>query len=332
MSDRTGVLILGEHDVSELLTMPDCIDVMHRLFSTLAPGNYVQPLRLIAWQPDRRGGIAAMPAFVGSSNAVGAKLITVFAQNRKDGLESHQGIVVLHEPNQGRLLGIFHAGAITAIRTAAVSGMATRLLARADAGDLAILGSGTQARTHLRAMRAVRTLRRVRIWSRTAENAQAFEAWAAGELPGVDVRVCPTPEEAVREADLICTTTAATEPVLRGEWIAQGAHVNAAGASVPGFRELDTDAVENSRLFVDSKESALAESDDIRVAIAQGRIDESHIAGDLSDLACGRIAGRHNDTDRTLFESCGMAVEDVATAAYLYERAIALRRGTSVEF
>ena len=326
------MLVLGEHDVNELLTMPDCIDAMHRLFSTLAPKNYVQPLRLIAWQPDHRGGIAAMPAFVGASNAVGAKLITVFPQNREAGLESHQGIVALHEPQQGRLLAILHAGAITAIRTAAVSGMATRLLARSDAGDVAILGSGTQARTHVLAMRSVRTLRRVRVWSRTAEHAQAFAARMHGEVPGIEIRACATREEAVRDADVICTTTAATEPILRGEWIAQGAHINAAGASVPGFRELDTDAVARARVFVDSRESALAEADEIRRAIAEGRINESHIAGDLADLAAGRVAGRRDETEVTLFKSCGMAIEDVATAAFLYERACSLNRGTAVDF
>lgn len=326
------MLILNEHDVDELLTMPECIEAMHRLFAVLAPGNAVQPLRLIAWLPDRRGGIAAMPAFVGASNAVGAKLITVFPQNRQAGLDSHQGIVALHETEQGRLLGIFHAGAITEIRTAAVSGMATRLLAREDAGDLAILGSGAQARSHLRAMRSVRPVRRVRVWSRTGRSAETFASWANDEVPGIDVRVCATAEEAVRGADLICTVTAATEPVLRGDWIASGAHINAAGASVPGFRELDTAAVTRSRLFVDSRESALAEADDIRVAIAEGRIDASHIAGDLADLASGRVPGRRSDEQITLFESCGMAIEDVAAAAFLYERATALGRGTTVEF
>ncbi|HET9096863.1 MAG TPA: ornithine cyclodeaminase family protein [Candidatus Baltobacteraceae bacterium] len=326
------MLILSEHDVNELLTMPECIDVMHRLFATLATANFVQPLRLIACQPDRRGGIAAMPAFVGTSNAIGAKLITVFPQNRKAGLDSHQGIVALHETQQGRLLGIFHAGAVTEIRTAAVSGMATRLLAREDAGDLAILGSGAQARSHLQAMRSVRTLRRVRVWSRTTDNAQAFASWASGDVRGIEIRVCVTPEEAVCDADLICTVTAATQPVLQGAWLTPGAHINAAGASVPGFRELDTDAIMRSRLFVDSRESALAEADDIRAAISEGRVDTSHIAGDLPELASGRVPGRRNADEVTLFESCGMAIEDVAAVAFLYERATALGRGTTVEF
>lgn len=324
------MLVLSEHDVNDLLCMPDCIGVMQRLFSTLA--DVVQPLRLIAWRPDGRGGIAAMPAFIGASNAIGAKLITVFPQNRQAGLDSHQGIVALHEAQHGRLLGIFHAGAITAIRTAAVSGMATRLLAREDAGDLAILGSGAQARSHLQAMRSVRTLRRVRVWSRTAYNAQNFASWANGEAPGIEIRVCACPEEAVQGADIICTVTAAAQPVLHGAWLAPGAHVNAAGASVPGFRELDEDAVTRARVFVDSRDSALAEADDIRVPIANGRIDASHIAGDLGDLASGRVPGRRSADEVTLFESCGMAIEDLAAAAFLYERATALERGTIVEF
>lgn len=326
------MLILGERDVDELLTMPECIEVMQRLFASLEPENFVQPLRLIAWQPDRRGGIAAMPAFVGASSAIGAKLITVFPRNREAGLDSHQGIVALHETQQGRLLGIFHAGAITGVRTAAVSGMATRLLAREDAGDLAILGSGAQARSHLQAMRSVRALRRVRVWSRTAANAQDFASWVISEVPAIEVRVCATPEQAVRGADLVCAVTAAVEPVLQGMWLAPGAHVNAAGASVPGFRELDADALSRARLFVDSRESALAEADDIRVAIALGAIDASHIAGDLAELASGRVPGRRKAGEVTLFKSCGMAIEDIAAAAFLYERAQALGRGTEVQF
>ena len=314
------VLIFGEREIDELLAMPDCIEVMHRLFSTLDDANAVQPLRTIAWQPNRRGGVAVMPAYVGANDAIGAKVITVFPENREAGLDSHQGVVTLHETGNGRLLAIFHAGAITAIRTAAVSAIATRLLARADAGDLAILGSGTQARTHLQAMRAVRALRRVRVWSRTRQHARQFADWAAKEIPCADVRVCASAEEAVRGADLICTVTAATQPILAGEWIAPGTHVNAAGASVPGFRELDSDAVAQSRLFVDSRESALSESDDVRKAIDEGRIDQAHIAGDLAEVASNRIAGRRDDRDITLFESCGMAIEDVAAAAYLYER------------
>jgi alanine dehydrogenase len=327
-----SVLILNERDVEALLPMAECIDVMQRLFATLEPGNFVQPLRLIAWQPDRRGGIAAMPAFVGGSKAAGAKLITVFPENGKAGLDSHQGIVALHETEYGKLLGIFHAGAITAIRTAAVSGMATRLLAREDAGDLAILGSGTQAHAHFDAMNAIRQMRRVRIWSRTPENAQAFGSRIAQQHPGLDVRVCASVEEAVHDADLICTTTAATQPILQGDWIAAGAHINAAGASVPGYRELDARAVARSRLFVDSRESALAEADDIRAAIAEGQIDAAHIAGDLAELASGRVSGRRSSEEITLFESCGMAIEDVATASYLYERARLCSRGTAVDW
>jgi ornithine cyclodeaminase/alanine dehydrogenase-like protein (mu-crystallin family) len=327
-----SILILNEQDIASLLPMGECIDLMQRLFAALQPGNFVQPLRLVAWQPDRQGGIAAMPAFVGDCKAIGAKLITVFPQNRKAGLESHQGIVALHETEHGKLLGIFHAGVITAIRTAAVSGMATQLLAREDACDLAILGSGTQARVHFDAMNAVRPLRRVRIWSRTLENAQALGARIARNHTGLDVRVCANVKEAVRDADLICTATAATQPILLGDWIAAGAHINAAGASVSGYRELDARAVTRSRLFVDSHESALAEADDIRAAIAEGQIGAAHIAGDLAELASGRVSGRQSSEQITLFESCGMAIEDIAAASYLYDRARSRNCGTAVDW
>jgi ornithine cyclodeaminase/alanine dehydrogenase-like protein (mu-crystallin family) len=327
-----SVLFLSERDVNELLTMPECIDAMHRLFASFSAESVVQPLRLVAWQPDRRGGIAAMPAFVGTADAIGAKLITVFPDNREAGLDSHQGIVSLHETRRGRLLGIFHAGAITAIRTAAVSAVATRMLAAEDAGTLAMLGSGTQARTHLEAMIAVRPISALRIWSRTPANADGFSRWASGRFEDLHVTTCDSAQAAVQGAEVICTVTAARAPILQGRWIAPGAHVNAAGASVPGFRELDADAVAGARLFVDSHESALAEADDIRTLITEGRIDASHIAGDLSALASGRIAGRRNAREITLFESCGMAAEDVASAALLYARALPAGRGTRVDF
>jgi ornithine cyclodeaminase/alanine dehydrogenase-like protein (mu-crystallin family) len=327
-----SVLVLGEADVAALLTMPECIDRMHRLFATLASGNFVQPLRTIAWQPDRRGGVASMPAFVGSCDAIGAKLITVFPENRRDGLDSHQGVIALHETKNGRLLAIVHAGAITQIRTAAVSGVATRLLARSGACDLAMLGSGAQARSHLQAMLAVRPIRRLRVWSRTSANAHAFGHWAAQLAADVDVHMFNTPEQAVRGADLICAVSASTQPIVRAEWVQAGAHINAAGASVPGFRELDHLTLATSRLFVDLRESALAEADDLRTAIAAGIIEETHIAGDLAELASARITGRRDERETTIFKSCGLAIEDLAAAAYVYERAIAEGAGSRAQW
>jgi ornithine cyclodeaminase len=324
------VLILGERDVEELLPMRACIDVMHRAFSALDSAGYVQPVRLIAWQPQRNGAVAAMPAWMAQPQVLGAKLISVFPQNRERGLESHQGLVALYDSNDGRLLALLHAGAITAIRTAAVSGLATRLLANLNASTLAILGSGVQARTHLQAMLAVRPLETVRVWSRTFEHARALAA--EGSNAGIPVHAVQTAQAAVADADLVCTVSASREPIVHGDWLAAGAHVNAAGASVPGFRELDTDAIATARVFVDSRESALAEADDLRIPLAQERITQAHIAGTLSELASGALAGRTATAEVTIFKSCGMAIEDLAAAHYVYERACEERRGTLVEF
>jgi ornithine cyclodeaminase len=207
--------------------------------------------------------------------------------------------------------------------------VATRLLAREEAGDLAILGAGVQATTHLEAMLAVRPITRVRLWSRGAARAHAFAGWAA-ERFGALVEVCDSAEAAVRGAEIVCTVTAAREPVLRGAWLAPGVHVNAAGAAIPTARELDTEAVVRSRLFVDRTESTLREAGDFLMPLSEGALDERHILGELGQLVTGAVQGRLHDDDRTLFKSLGLAVEDLAAARFIYERALADGSGTWV--
>lgn len=312
------LMLLGESAIRTLLPMPECIDAMERAFRAASEGNFVQPLRIIAWQPDRRGAVAAMPAYLDGS--LGAKLITVFPQNRSEGFESHQGLIALHESRNGQLLAIAHAGAVTGIRTAAVSALATKLLANPDAGDLALLGSGVQAEEHLRAMAAVRKIRHVRVWSRNHANAQAFaERHTTAAIP---IQACENAQEAVRDAEIVCTLTAATEPVLQGAWLAPGAHVNAVGSSVPPFRELDVDVVARSRIFVDMRDCVLRESDDLRVPIRDGVITEDDIAGELAEMVSGRCALRTSAQQITLFKSVGMAIEDIAAVRCAYDRAL----------
>ena len=221
------------------------------------------------------------------------------------------------------------ASSITAIRTAAVSGVATRALARENAGDLAILGSGVEAITHLAAMRAVRPLRRVRVWSRNPENARRF-AVGLGPRQGITIEAMPTARAAVEGADLVCTTTAAREPVLEGAWLSPGAHVNAVGACFPATRELDTAAVARARLIVDRRESTLAEAGDFLIPRAEGAFGDEHIAGELGDVLLGRLPGRRTADEVTLFKSLGIAIEDLAAAHYLYEQALATGAGVSV--
>lgn len=323
-------LLLDQATIARLLTMEACIAVMAEALATLARGDAVQPLRPIMPIPGAEGSVLAlMPSFLGAPRGVGVKVITVFPGNHGTALDSHQGAVLLFDADDGRLLGIFDATAITAIRTAAVSGLATRLLAREDASKLAIVGSGVQARTHLDAMLAVRSFTRLAIWSRSAERAAAFGREAAAR--GIETVIAPSAADAVRDADVVCTTTSAREPVLRGAWLRPGVHVNAVGASQRTARELDTEAVVRSRLYVDRRESALREPGDIIVPLEEGAITPEHIVAELGDVVIGRAAGRVGAEEITLFKSLGLAIEDLAAAQWLYERATRDGEGHSID-
>ena len=320
-----NVLVLSYDDVTRLLTMDACIEVMADALRTTSRGGAVLPLRSVVWMPDRTGMIGLMPGFLEAPISLGLKVVSIFPGNHGTGFDSHQGVVMLFDTRHGSPKAILDASSITAIRTAAVSGVATRALAREDAGDLALLGSGVQAATHLAAMRAVRKLRRVRVWSRNLANAQRF-----AEKAPIAVEVAATVRDAVDGADLICTTTAAREPVLEGAWLAPGAHINAVGACFAVSRELDTAAVVRSRLIVDRKESTLAESGDFLLARAEGAIGDDHIAGELGAVLLGEVVGRRSNDEITLFKSLGIAIEDLAAAHYVYSQAVARGGGVSV--
>lgn len=324
------ITVLNQDEVRELLPMGECIDVMEAALASLTRGEVILPLRQITWLPDGRSALATMPAYAGHLGAVGVKVITVFPGNEGSDLDAHQGAVLLFEAEHGRPLLLCDATEVTAIRTAAVSGVATKHLAREDAAELAILGSGTQARTHLEAMLAVRDLQRVRVWSRNQANARDF-ADREAEARSIRIEVAPAAEEAVRGANLVCTTTSSREPVLRGEWLNPGAHINAVGFSGPSGREVDTDTVTRSRLYVDRRESAVNEKGDVAIPIAEGAIGEDHIVGELGQVVLGKAPGRTSPEEITLFESAGLAVEDLASAHHLYERAKEKGIGTHVE-
>jgi ornithine cyclodeaminase len=324
------MILLDHTAVTELLPMPECIDLMSNTLAALARGEATLPLRTVLPLPAAGAAFGMMPAALHNENVLGVKAITVFPQNRGTQWESHQGVVLLFELEHGSLLAIADASTITAIRTAAVSGVATRLLSREDAANLAILGSGVQAETHLDAMRAVRPLRRVRVWSRTAESARAF-ADRAAERYQLDVQPTATAREAVVDADIICTVTASREPVLEGAWISEGAHVNAVGSSVKTSRELDEHAVVRSSFFVDRRESTLAESGDFLAPLQQGLVTEAHIKAELGEVIVGQAQGRTSRNEVTLFKSLGLAVEDVAVANYLFHKAAAEKKGVHIE-
>jgi ornithine cyclodeaminase/alanine dehydrogenase-like protein (mu-crystallin family) len=325
------VLIVNQSEVPRLLPMKDCIDVMARAFAALVRGEAAMPVRQILWLPEKSGALGLMPAQLISLAAIGLKAVTFFPRNEGTDLDSHQGAVLLFESGRGRLLAVIDATSVTAIRTAAVSALATRILAREDAGDLAIVGSGVEARTHLEAMLVVRKIRGIRVASKTPDRARAF-AERETKRRGIPVIPCASVREAVEGADLICSVTSSPEPVLLGEWLTPGAHVNAVGSSVAVARELDTAAVLRSRLFVDQRESALAEAGDVVIPLLAGAITAKHIVAELGELVTGEVKGRTSPTDVTVFKSVGLAIEDIAAAQHIYSKARGSGLGKWVEF
>jgi ornithine cyclodeaminase len=325
------VLFINEPGVHELLTMEACIPLMRDALISLSNGDAVQPLRTKIRLPDGSGVLGMMPGYLGEQKSFGLKVVTVMPGNHGTPYDSHQGVVMLFGVKYGEPLAILDATAITAIRTAAASAAATDALANPDAGDLALIGSGAQGRTHLAAMQSVRSLRRVRLWSRTQANAERF-AREEGERRGLAIEVAATAEDAMRDADIICTTTASREPILLGEWLAPGAHVNAVGACFSTSRELDTEAVRRARFFTDSRESCVNEAGDFLIAQNEGAIDDAHLLGELGDVFVGKIPGRVSRDDITIFESLGIAIEDLAAAHFIHRRAVDTGAGTWLEW
>ena len=325
------VLVLSKADVARLLPLDACMGVMEQALKALSSGQATMPLRSVMPVPGGTGLLGLMPGTLAIEKVFGAKITSVYGSNLNTEFESHQGVVVLFEAEHGRPLALVDAGEVTAVRTAAVSGVATRALAREDARTLALIGSGSQAYPHLEAMLLVRPIEEVRVWSRTAEHAQAFVDHEAArwqnERPGLRFRVASNVAEAVSDADIVCTLTSASEPVLRGDQLPAGVHVNAVGSTGPRGREIDTEVVRRARLFVDRLESALNEAGDFLVARAEGVVGDDHIVGELGDVLLGRVPGRRSPDEITLFRSLGLAVEDVATAHFLYREAQAAGLG-----
>jgi len=326
------IVVLSHQEVAELLPMADCIAVMADALAALARGQVHQPLRTVIRPPDATGLMALMPAYMsGERAAYGLKAVCVFPHNVTLGKDAHQGAVTLFSAQTGELLAVMDASAITAIRTAAVSGVATQLLAREEAGDLAIVGSGVQARSHLAAMAEVRPIRRVRVVSRTSKNAQKFAADLSVHYP-FPIQAVDSVEAAVRDADLIVTATTAAQPILQREWIPLGVHLNAVGSSIPTTREVDTPTLAASSLFVDRRESTLNEAGDYLFAAREGAIGPDHIKAEIGELLTGQAPGRSSADEITLFKSLGLAIEDVASAEYVYRQAKERQIGTWVEF
>jgi ornithine cyclodeaminase len=327
-----NLLLLSQDEVAALLPMEECIPLMHGALVSLAAGQVHQPLRTIVRPPDAAGFMGLMPAYSsGTPSAFGLKAICIFPGNSARGKDSHQGAVLLFSAESGELLAVINALAVTALRTAAVSGVATRALAHEDACDLAVIGAGVQARVHVEAMSHVRHIRRCRVASRSVESALKL----ADELRGnytFKVEAVETVEAALRGADLIVTATNSTEALVRRAWVSAGAHVNAVGSCTPHTRELDAATVAASSLFVDSVESAVNEAGDYLRAVRDGVVGPGHIRAELGEVLNGTKPGRTSVDEITLFKSLGLAIEDLAVAEYLYRKCQETGAGTSVHF
>lgn len=326
------ILILSHAEVSELLPIKECIPVMREALIALAAGTAHQPLRTIIRPPEAKGVMGLMPSYMSGDNAAfGLKAICVFPGNPVKGKDSHQGGVLLFSAETGELMAIMNASAITAIRTAAVSGVATDMLARPDASNLAILGSGVQARSHLIAMSEVRRINRCRIASRHIEHAREFAQGMSQEV-SFPLEPVETVSQALEGADLIVTATTAKEPIVTREWIAAGAHLNLVGSSTPKTREVDSETIAAASLFVDRRESTLNEAGDYLFPARDGLIGPDHIRAELGEVLKGDKPGRTSPEEITCFKSLGIAIEDLYAAEYLYRQAQQKRVGTWVEF
>ena len=325
------IRILRSADVNALLPMKDCIDLMQRTMIAVSEGRVVLPLRSILMMPGDTGMMGNMPGYLGDPECFGVKLISLMPRNKPPQYSSHLGIVLLFDVEHGQPVAMLDGAAITALRTAAASGLATRLLARPDASDLAILGTGEQASTHLAAMLCVRKLRRIRVWGRDLEKTSAF-AQAEGAKHGVTVEVAGTVRDAVTDADIICTVTKAREPILLGEWIKPGAHLNVVGSSVATTAEIDTPTVVKSRYFVDCRSSTITEGGDYLRALRAGAITAEHILGEIGEVANGSKVGRTSPGDVTLYKSLGIAPQDLASAHYVLQKARERGVGQVIDF
>ena len=305
---------------------------MSDALASLARGEVFQPLRTIVRPPDARGLLGLMPAYrCGENGAFGMKAICVFPGNPAIGKDAHQGMVMLFSQETGEPQALMNASQITATRTAAVSAVATRLLARPDAEQLGIIGAGVQARTHLEALAIVRSIKRARVACRTRDHADRLVREMQDRVP-FPIEAVNSNEEAVRDADLIVTATSANEPVIKREWIADGAHINAIGTHSPQSREIDTDTMRTARIFADRRESVLNEAGDYLLAAKEGAVTPDSIVAEIGELITKGKQGRTSPNEITLFKSLGLAIEDVVSAEYLFRKAQAENVGSWVEF
>ncbi len=323
--------LLSRAHVQEIITMEGAIGILEEAFADFAAGNVTMPVRTPITAPEYNGLSLFMPAYIPGLKALGAKVVTVYKDNpAKFGLPNVMGTIILLNPETGAPVCIMDGGYLTAVRTGAVSGLATKYLARLDAKVHTLFGTGVQARTQAWAVAKSRELKRCLVFSiDDDEKKQAF-AGEVTKLTGVQTEVAKDAENAVRACDILTLATSAKEPIIDGSWVEPGTHINAIGSHAPGMRELDTATVVKSKVFPDSTEACMAEAGDFQIPVEEGAWSPDSIAADLGEVVAGSKTGREADNDITLFKSVGLALQDMATASYVYREAV--ERGIGHEF
>ena len=319
--------VISGREVRELLTYVDCVRVVEQAMKSVSAGQALLPLRQFMALPAGTGRLAWMPGQLADPPCFGIKLLSLYPGNAAVGLSSHVGLYVLYESEHGRPLAIMEASALTAVRTAAASVVATRALARPDASTLAIVGTGEEAHSHLEAFQAVRPFERVLIWGRNGAAARKLADHAA-TLGRCEVDVVASVEEALAGADVVCTVTSAPEPLLFGRDVRPGTHLCLVGSSIPSTREVDDDCVAMGRFFVDYRGSAMAQAGELLHAIKSGRVTDAHVVAEIGEVLAGQVAGRRSADEITIYKSLGVAAQDLAAARFVQQRAVQLDRGT----
>ncbi len=322
------MLILNQQAVAEALSHGECVEALEPAMRAVSEGGAILPLRQYLNVPNTQGKFTLMPGYVDNPSTFGVKIVSKFPRDADSPYGSHVGAVMVFDTEMGIPLALLDGSELTAIRTAAASALATRVLARQDASVVAILGAGTEALHHIKAMGAVRNITEFRIWNRSAARADKL-IQQLSLPPNVAVKVAPTVKDAVAGADIVCTTTSATTPILEGRWLADGTHVNLVGAAIIDAAEADVDVVARSRFFIDYRESALAQAGELAAALAAGIVTEAHIVGEIGDVLAGRADGRLTDTDITTYKSLGVAAQDLAAGIAAFNNA--KQRGIGVE-
>jgi len=324
------VLFLSRKDVESVLTMDDAIAAVERAFKEHGSGTVNMPLRTVIRVEKNNGSVNFMPAYIETMGAIGIKVVSAYPDNpERYQLPTILGVVLLTDARNGDLLAIMDGAFLTAVRTGAASGVATKYSARKDAGEVGIIGTGVQGRTQIIAVSKVRRIEKVKAYDVVGDRCKSFCKEISKEL-GVQATPVDSAEKAVRGSGIVVTSSTSKTPVLVGDWLEEGTHVNAIGSHTPDARELDAEAIKRAKVIVDSREAALKEAGDLIIPISQGLIKPDHIYAELGEIVTGKKAGRQSERDITIFKSQGLAIQDVSTASKVYEIALKKGVGTSL--